>query len=277
MSKKQRNISLAVIAALLIVLLVGIILTGSDEGHNESIKEVMRDAVLHDKNKISLFGIEVNPGLISAFCVTGIIFVFSLVVRLFVIPKFKTVPHGFQLLLETAVGFFEDLAKSNSHRHNRFLGAYIFTAGAYVFIGTMFELFGFQAVTTEGLSVTLPAPLSDINGAIAVGFFTYGVILIGGLVNSGPKGFLTALKDFSLPISMSFRLFGALLSGALVTELVYYYANLSYGLPVIVGVMFTCLHALIQTYVLTMLCAMFYGEASEHEKKKKSKKIKSVK
>ena len=30
-----------------------------------------------------------------------------------------------------------------------------------------------------------------------------------------------ALKDFSLPISMSFRLFGALLSGALVTELVF--------------------------------------------------------
>lgn len=272
MSKKQRNISLAVVIALLAVLLVGIILTGSDEGHHESIKDLMRDAVLHDKNKVSLFGIEVNPGLISAFCVTGIIFVFSLAVRLFVIPKFTTVPHGLQLLLETAVGFFVDLGRSNSHRHNRFLSSYLFAAGAYVFIGTVFELLGLQAVTTEGLSVTLPAPLSDINGAISIGFFTYGVILIGGLVNSGPKGFFTALKDFSLPISMSFRLFGALLSGALVTELVYYYSHLSYGLPVLVGVMFTCLHALIQTYVLTMLCAMFYGEASEHEKKSKKSK-----
>lgn len=275
MSKKQRNISLAVVIAVLAVLLVGIILTGTDEGHHESIKELMRDAVLHDKNKVAFFGLEVNPGLISAFCVTGIILVFSLIVRLFVIPRFKTVPHGLQLLLESAVGFFDGLAKSNSHKHNRFLGAYVFTAGAYVFIGTMFELLGLQTVTTEGHSVVLPAPLSDINGAIAVGCFTYGVILIGGLINSGPKGFLTALKDFSLPISMSFRLFGALLSGALVTELVYYYSHLSYVLPVLVGVMFTCLHALIQTYVLTMLCAMFYGEASEHEKK--SKKLQKVK
>ena len=71
------------------------------------------------------------------------------------------------------------------------------------------------------------------------------------------------MKEFSLPISMSFRLFGALLSGLLVTELVYYYVQLSYVLPVLVGVLFTLLHALIQAYVLTMLTALFYGEVSE--------------
>ena len=74
---------------------------------------------------------------------------------------------------------------------------------------------------------------------------------------------------------MSFRLFGALLSGLLVTELVYYYINLSFVLPVLVGVLFTLLHALIQSYVLTMLTALFYGEMSEpqppkHKRGKKS-------
>lgn len=44
-------------------------------------------------------------------------------------------------------------------------------------------------------------------------------------------------------------------------------------LPVVVGVMFTLLHALIQSYVLTMLVALYYGEVSEvHEKKKKHPK-----
>ena len=62
---------------------------------------------------------------------------------------------------------------------------------------------------------------------------------------------------------MSFSLFGALLSGLLVTELVYYYITLSYVLPVIVGILFTALHALIQSYVLTMLTALFYGEMAE--------------
>ena len=86
-----------------------------------------------------------------------------------------------------------------------------------------------------------------------------------------------ALKDFSLPISMSFRMFGALLSGLLVTELVYYYVSLSFVVPVVVGVLFTLLHALIQAYVLTTLTSMFYGETTEKHapKPKKNKKIKA--
>ena len=89
------------------------------------------------------------------------------------------------------------------------------------------------------------------------------MILSGGIAGNGLKGVGSTLKEFSLPISMSFRLFGALLSGLLVTELVYYYVQLSYVLPVLVGVLFTLLHALIQAYVLTMLTALFYGEVSE--------------
>ena len=95
----------------------------------------------------------------------------------------------------------------------------------------------------------------------------------GGIAGNGVKGIGLTLKEFSLPISMSFRLFGALLSGLLVTELVYYYISLSFVLPVAVGVMFTLLHALIQTYVLTMLTALFYGEVSAPSAKKNKKKI----
>ncbi len=275
MSKKTRSISIVVFVIAFAAMLAGALLSPAAEKH-ESIQETMRDAVLHGVNKISLFGVkDVNPGLISAFTVTGIIFVFALIVRIFVIPRFKMVPGKFQLLLEEAVGLFEGLAKSNSPHRNGFLGAYIFTAGVYIFIGTLFELFGVQAVTTAGHIISLPAPLSDINGAICLGVLSYCIILSGGIIGNGLKGVGQTLKDFSLPISMSFRLFGALLSGALVTELVYYFFNLSFGLPVFVGVMFTLLHALIQAYVLTMLTSLFYGEVSEkHEKKPKAKKNK---
>ena len=107
-----------------------------------------------------------------------------------------------------------------------------------------------------------------------MGVLSYLVILAAGLLTGGVRGALGVLKDFSLPISMSFRLFGALLSGLLVTELVYYYFALSFVLPVAVGVMFTLLHALIQTYVLCTLVSIFYGEAVEPRPKKiKDKKV----
>lgn len=179
------------------------------------------------------------------------------------------VPGKLQSALEALVGFFDNLAKSSSPRINGFLGAYIFAAGVYIFVGTVFELLGVQVIATNGASVSLPAPLSDINGALMLGCLSYLVILSGGIAKNGLRGVGLTLKEFSLPISMSFRLFGALLSGALVTELVYSALFLSYGLPVVVGVLFTLLHALIQAYVLTMLTALFYGEVSEPSQKNK--------
>ena len=278
MDKAKRKKSIIFFSLLSAIFLIGAILTGGDGEKHETVQEMMRDAVLHDLNKVSLLGIkDVNPGLIAAFVVSGILIVFAIICRIFVIPKFKIVPGRFQMLLETWVGLFDGMAKSSSHHINKFLGAYIFTAGSYIFVGTLFELLGVQATTTSGHQISLPAPLADVNGAIMMGCLSYLVIMSGGVAVNGIKGVGKVLKDFSLPISMSFRIFGALLSGALVTELVYYYTALSYGVPVIVGVLFTLLHALIQAYVLTMLVSMFYGEASEKSEPKPKKRKKKDK
>lgn len=274
MSKKKKAVTIVLFLLIAVLLLAGIVITNTENGKHETIKETMRDAVLHESGKINFFGLkEVNPALVSAVTVTVVLLAAAVCIRIFAVPKFRYVPGKFQLLLEEWVGLFDGMAKSNSPHRNGFLGAYIFSAGSYIFVGTLFELFGLQGVTTDGQSIALPAPLSDINASIAMGCLSYVIILSGGIVGNGLRGVGNTLKDFSLPISMSFRLFGALLSGLLVTELVYYYMQLSFVLPVVVGVLFTLLHALIQTYVLTMLTALFYGEVSEpHIKHKKVKK-----
>ena len=259
-----------------LVLLVAALLAGSP-GRAESVQETMRDAVLHEANRVRLFGVkEVSPGLVSAFVVTAALLIAAACIRVFVIPRFQYHPGKLQLLLEEAVGLFDGMARGSSpHRHG-FLGAYIFAAGAYIFFGTLFELLGLQIPSTEGIPIALPAPLSDVNAAIAMGTLSYLVIMSGGIAGNGVKGVGKTLKEYSLPISMSFRLFGALLSGLLVTELVYYYVSLSFVLPVLVGVMFTLLHALIQAYVLTMLVSMYYGEVSEREHTEEKKTVQTA-
>lgn len=274
--KAGKRIFLAVWLALIFALLMGILLLSrTPTVRTETVKEAMRDGVLHEDNRISLFGLEVNPALISAYVVTAAILLAAVLIRIFAIPRFKRIPGRLQTVLEKPVEFFMDMARTNSPNKSGFVGAYIFSAGIYIFLSTLFELLGVQAVTTRGTSISLPAPIADINGAIAMGVMSYLVILAAGLITGGLKGGLGVLKDFSLPISMSFRLFGALLSGLLVTDLVYYYTTLSFVLPVFVGVLFTLLHAVIQTYVLTTLVSIFYGEATEPRKKKikKEKKV----
>ncbi len=277
MKKEKRRIRRRTVFIIVWLLLIAAILaavltlSSGSGGESESVKEVMRDGVLHETNKISLFGLEVNPGLISAYVVSAVLLVLALIIRIFAVPRMKRVPGKMQSVLEWAVGFFSDMANKNSPQKPGFVGAYIFGSGSFVFFGTLFELVGVQAVTTSGNSISLPAPLSDINGAIAVGVTSFLLILLAGLIRKGPKGALSVLKDISLPVSMSFRLFGALLSGLLVTELVYYYTALSVVLPVVVGILFTVIHALIQTFVLTTLVSVFYGEAVEKKPKKKEK------
>ena len=258
---KEHKKGLALWLAVVLSLLAGALLVGSP-GRTETVKEAMRDAVLHDVNRVSLFGLkEVNPGLVSAFTVTLLLLLAAACIRIFVIPRFQYRPGKLQMLLEEVVGLFSGMARGSSPHRWGFLGAYIFAAGAYIFVGTLFELLGLQAITVHGHPITLPAPLSDVNAAIAMGTFSYLTILSGGIAVNGVKGVGKTLKEFSLPISMSFRLFGART-----------YVSLSFVLPVIVGVLFTLLHALIQTYVLTMLTALYYGEVSEPAPPKGEKK-----
>ena len=256
MDKGKRTRFLVVTAIVLVLLLVSIFITYKGGGNHESIKTVMRDAVIHEENKMNFFGLTVNPSLIAGYLVSAILLFSALMIRIFAIPRFNTVPGKFQIVIETWVGYFDNLAKTNSPHLNGALGAYIFAAGSYIFVGTIFELFGVQWMTTAGNPMALPAPLCDINGAIAMGVFSYGFIMSGGIRKNKLKGIGLTLKEFSLPISMSFRLFCALLSGALVTELVYYTIMLSFVLPVLVGVLFTLIHAVVQAYVLTMLTSI---------------------
>lgn len=267
--KKQSHVRfIIVMIVLLAALLAAIFLTDSGGEKSETIQEVMKDAVLHEHNQMTLLGMQVNPSVISDMTVTGILLVVAALLRIFAIPRFKLIPGKLQSALEMLVSFFQNLARTNSPHRYGFLSVYLFSAGVYIAGGTLFELLGMQGITTHGMSMSLPAPLSDINAAIALGVMSYCVIFSGGIASNGLRGVGLTLKEFSLPISMSFRLFGALLSGLLVSELVYYTISLSFVLPVIVGVLFTLLHALIQTYVLTMLTANYYGEVSEPSAKK---------
>ena len=158
MNHRKRGIAFWLLAILL--LLAGALLTGSP-GRTESVQEAMRDAVLHDTGRISLFGLkEVNPGLISAFLVTGGLLLAAALIRIFAIPRFQYIPGKLQLVLEEVVGLFDGMAKSSSPHRFGFVGAYIFAAGAYIFVGTLFELLGLQA---DGGAVLHSRP-EDVSG-----------------------------------------------------------------------------------------------------------------
>lgn len=243
---------------------------------NSSMGEVLREAILPEGWDIG--GVHITPSVISAVVVAALLLLVALVLRIFVIPKFKTIPGKFQAMLEKAVEFFDNMAYSNSPHRHTYLGAFVFAAGIYIFVGIVFELFGWQ-VNINGEVVTLPAVMSDLNCAVAIALSSFLSILVGAVAVNRVRGLGKVLIDFSLPISMSFRLYGSLLSGLLMSELVYHVAALycSIIVPALVAVIFTLVHAIMQAYILTLLTSMFYGEKTEKmpKKQRKSKKNKA--
>ena len=102
--KAGKRIFLAVRLALILALLAGILLLSKNPTvRTETVKEAMRDGVLHEDNRISLFGLEVNPALISAYVVTGAILLAAVLIRIFAIPRFKMIPGKMQTILEKPV------------------------------------------------------------------------------------------------------------------------------------------------------------------------------
>lgn len=72
---------------------------------------------------------EVNPAVLSAYIVTGIILLAAVLLRIFAIPKFKLIPGKFQSLLEMPVEFFSGMAKTNSPHKKRLCRSLHFQCG----------------------------------------------------------------------------------------------------------------------------------------------------
>lgn len=232
---------------------------------DNSLGETLKEAMLPEKT--GFLGISVGPSFFTAIITTSIILLFCVAVRIFVIPKFKNVPGKLQIMLEGLVNFFDKIAGESVVKYKSFISCYIFTAAVYICLGTLIEMFGIRPV------------LGDINSCISLALFTYVQIFVYSLINKGPvKGLLHSAKEITVAISFSFRLFGSILSGLLIMELVYSFLWLSFVVPSVLSIMFTIFHALIQSYVFAMLSSLFLGEAigeGEH-KKKVFKKVKKA-
>lgn len=224
---------------------------------SSSVKERLSEALMPEK--VRIFGnFEVGPSMFTALAVTAFLLAICVVLRLTVIRKLRNVPKKPQILIEMIVKAFDKLAKDATHDLENFVGPYVMAAASFICVSTLVELLGIR-----------PA-LADINTCFALGFSTFVVIHFFGVKKRGLgirlKRMLNPINiitDIAVPVSLSFRLFGSIVSGLLIMELIYSYIALSFVLPVLVSVITTLFHALIQAYIFSTLSSLFIGEAVE--------------
>lgn len=217
--------------------------------------------------RMNILGYSVSSTVLVSWIVIAVLAVIAILIRVFVIPRFRETPRGIQLVLETAVSAINDLTREKYGHRNDGLASYFFALAA-LFIGSaIVELFGFRPPTTD-LSMTLSYAL-----------VTFVLINVYGIYKKGVKGRLQSfvrpkaiiapfklLSDLAVPISLACRLFGNMLGGMVVVELVYFALGaFSVGIPAVLGLYFNAFHPLIQFFIFINLSLTFIGEAVEEQ------------
>lgn len=211
--------------------------------------------------RISIFGLEISETMLATWAVMLILILLAVIVRVIIVPRFKTVPKGIQNVLEMFVEFCQKFANSQLGKRGPAYAAYVFTIALMIVGTSLIELFGFRP------------PASDINFTIALALMSFVLINAFGFFYTGflgrlkwfikPKAFMLPINMVThavIPVSLSFRLFGNMFAGLVVMDLLYSVRWLSIGIPGILAIYFNLFHVGIQTYIFLVLTLSFMEE-----------------
>lgn len=213
---------------------------------------------------LNVFGrsILIPDTIVNVYLVVILLLIFAAIVN----KKVKEAgadekPSNFLNVIELAVEAVQNLVKQTmGAKHLRF-APYIFTLMAFLLFANLFGLIGFTPPTSD-YSVTLTLALITFTLTQFYGLKTNGFLgYLKGFTE--PMAFLTPLNiigELANPISLSFRLFGNILSGVIIMGLLYQ------ALGLIAPIITPPLHAyfdlfsgVLQTFIFSMLTMIFIG------------------
>jgi len=218
---------------------------------------------------VEVFGVEfwitqtiVNTWLIMAFLVGG-----ALLIRM-KLRKMEDVPAGLQNVVEVLVEAFDGFLKSMGGERVRIFGGWFFTVFLFILVSNFSGLIGMRPPTADWVT---PA-------ALAIG--TFLLIQGTGIYFRGVGGYLKSffqpvwvffplnfIGELSRPVSLSFRLFGNILSGMMLLTIVYTLLPLAlrFILPIPLHIFFDVFFGALQTIIFCALSITYIGLASAEE------------
>lgn len=218
-------------------------------------------------DRVEIFGVSLARTTVVTYVMIGVILILALCFRIFAVPKFKIekptkLQNVFEALQELIDGFVKSVIKVELGDG---ITSFMYTVGVFMMGCALCELFGQRA------------PTSDLLTTLSLALCTFFLINYYGIKQKGIFGrikFLASpspillpmkvLSDCAVPVSLACRLFGNMLGGLIVMELLR--ASLggySAGLSSLLGIYFNLAHPLIQTYVFIVLSLTFINEAAE--------------
>ncbi|MBC5689681.1 F0F1 ATP synthase subunit A [Mediterraneibacter sp. NSJ-55] len=219
---------------------------------------------MEELNCETVFDLPVLGGISESVVVTWIIMAVLVIASVILVRNLKVEnPGKVQLALESAIGWAQDFFEGIIGKENRRYIPYLITVLLYLGISNaIMPLFGFKP------------PTKDLNVTAALAIMSMCLIEFSGIHKNGLKHWvkhfakpvpvvapIMVLEVVIRPLSLCMRLFGNMLAGFVVMELLKVFVPLI--IPIPVSFYFDIFDGLLQAYVFVFLTALFMNEEME--------------
>lgn len=235
---------------------------------------------------VRVFGLEIP--IANSIVVMWIIMAVLIILSVLFTRHLRTIPTGKQNIAEIIVETVTKLLQNVMGRHGKDFVPYFGTILLFLVfanIAGIFNIFPTAAdlykITGIGFFEKLPEfsiqpPTKDLNVAVTLAFMTVSLVMLSGIRYKGIKGFLFSFfkpSPIMLPfhlldygtrtISLSLRLFGNILAGYIIMEMLYAGALFVQPVVPIASFFFDLFDAGLQAYIFVFLSSVYISESVE--------------
>ena len=214
---------------------------------------------------LNLWGLEIwiTETVVNTWIIMAVLIALALVVRIR-LRRFKTIPRGFQNAVEAVIETFDKFSSGTLGEKLSYISPWFFTVFVFILSSALFSTFG------------LRSPAADWTTTFAMAFASFFLMFFMGLrhrkgaylrsyFEPSPIFFpLNLVGELAKPISLSFRLFGNMLSGTIILTLYYglmpLYAQI--GIPALLHAFFDIVFGAIQAYIFVIISLMYVRGAA---------------
>lgn len=204
-------------------------------------------------------GLAVNESVVVTWIIMAALVLLSII---FVRNLRVENPGKTQLLLESVISWAQDFFEGIIGKENRRYVAYLITVALYLAVANLIGLLGFKP------------PTKDLNVTAGLAIMSMLLIEYSGIRRNGMKHWVAhfakpipfvapimVMEVVIRPLSLCMRLFGNMLGGFVVMELVKLLVPLLVPIPL--SFYFDIFDGLLQAYVFVFLTALFMNEEME--------------
>ena len=235
---------------------------------------------------VKLFGavIPITESIIMMWIVMAVIIILAVIFT----RKLQTVPEGKQNVTEIVIETINKLIKSNMGEHWKSFAPFFGTILLFLLFSNMAGIFNIFPTASELYQITgmhffkqlpefsIASPTKDLNVTLTMALMIILLIPISGIKYKGVKGWCKGFlkpTPIMLPfnildygtrtLSLSLRLFGNILAGFIIIEMLY--AGSVFVKPIIpfASLFFDLFDAGLQAYIFVFLSSLYISEVIE--------------